>query len=171
MKTKITGVIIIACLSGACMAGSKNAKVKLYQDELDIMQMRGKDYKEVTELLGSWEFGVLDTWEAVNPDENKLDQLDNREMGRFSEEEKQNVFKETGNYNVIYLLKLESRESASIGEISGMGLSYRKDNTIDIEKYILIRIAFRNKKLIQFKIWGDITTSSVSGFKIKRHSE
>jgi hypothetical protein len=153
------------------MTGKKSANVQLYQDELDIMLMRVKDYKEVTELLNSWEFGVLETWEAVNPDGKKLSQLDNREMGIFSEQEKQNVFRETGIYNVIFLLKLESRESASIGEISGMGLSYRKDNTIDIENYTLIRVAFRNKKLIQFKIWPDITTSSVSGFKIKRHSE
>jgi hypothetical protein len=153
------------------MTGKKSANVQLYQDELDIMLMRVKDYKEVTELLNSWEFGVLETWEAVNPDGKKLSQLDNREMGIFSEQEKQNVFRETGIYNVIFLLKLESRESASVGEISGMGLSYRKDNTIDIENYTLIRVAFRNKKLIQFKIWPDITTSSVSGFKINRHSE
>ena len=75
------------------------------------------------------------------------------------------------NYNVIFLLKQESSESASIGKISGMGLSYRKDNTVDIERYTLIRVTFRNKRLIQSRIWGDITTSSVSGFKIKRQSE
>jgi len=172
MKTKIIGVIIIVCVFGACQTGNKSAKVKLYQDELDIQQMRGSDYKEVTKLLVSWEFGVMDTWEAVNPDENKLAQLDNnRQMGTFSEQEKQNVFKETGAYHVIYVLKQESSESASIGEISGMGLSYRKDNTVDIQRYTLIRVTFRNKKLIQFRIWGDITTSSVSGFKVKREAE
>jgi hypothetical protein len=169
MKTTLSVLMSLVCMLAACASGGQSAKARFYQDELDIMLMQDKDYKEIIQVMESWEFGVLDTWEAVNPDESNLKYLDNRQLGKFSEQEKANVFKETGVYSVIFLLKLERRESASSGEISGMGLSTRKDNTVDIGKYTLIRTTFRNQRLIQFKIWTDITSSSVSGFKVKRH--
>ncbi len=168
MRSKKAALILATCLLGACATGRPDARARFYQDELDIMLMRGKDYQEVTQVLNTWEFGVLDTWEAINPDESSLKRLDNRKLGRFSEQEKRNIFKNTGSYNVFYLLKQESSESASLGEISGMGFNTRKDNTVDIERYSLIRTTFHNQKLIQFKVWTDITTSNVSGFKVKR---
>lgn len=167
MKIKIIGTVLIVGMFGAC--ATKGAKAKFYEDELDAMFLKNAHYKEVTDLFSTWEFGVLDTWESANPTERDVARLDNRTMGGFSEREKQNVFKELGSYNVIFLSKLEKRESASLGEISGMGLSYRKDNVVDIEKCTLIRVMFRDKRLVQYKIWPNITSSSVSGFKIKRH--
>jgi hypothetical protein len=167
VKAKFMGVVLFACVSLAC--ATKGAKARFYEDELDIKLLQNSHYKEVTDLFGTWEFGVLDTWEAVNPTEKDIARLDNRRMGAFSEREKRNVFKEPGSYNVIFLSKLEKKESASLGEISGMGLSTRKDNVVDIEKYTLIRVVFRDKRLVQYKIWPNITSSTVSGFKIKRH--
>lgn len=167
MKAKIVGTALVVLMLFAC--ATKGAKAKFYEEELDIRLLRNSHYKEVTDLFGTWEFGVLDTWEAANPTEKDIARLDNRKMGAFSEREKQNVFKEPGSYNVIFLSKLEKKESASLGEISGMGLSTRKDNVVDIEKYTLIRVVFRDKRLVQYKVWPNITRSSVTGFKVKRH--
>ena len=167
MKVKIAATVLVACVCLACAA--KGAKAKFYEEELDIQLLRNSDYKEVTDIFRAWEFGVLDTWEAANPSAQDIARLDNRRMGAFSEREKQNVFKEPGSYNVVFLSKLEKKESASLGEISGMGLSTRKDNIVDIEKYTLIRIVFRDERLVQYKIWPNITSSSITGFKVKRH--
>jgi len=160
MRLKALGLILSLglCLSYCATTGAKEAKV--YRSNLETML--GKDRQEVTAMIGNWDFQVLDSWQAENPDADTIKQH-NRSAISFSESEIQGIFAQEGKYEVLIFSKKIETDSATTGEIDQFGTSVLKDAEYTSEVFAVIRTVFRDGRLASHRVWPSMTSTSISG--------
>jgi len=156
----ILGPIVAAfCLSG--VASDKNAdNAKMYQKSLETMM--GRNSGDVLPQLGKWEFQPLDTYAVENPTWKDISKH-NRAKVKFSKDEFNQLFAQGGKFKVLVYNKLIGTDTSHIGEIDESGMGVMKDASINLEQYTLIRVVFKDDKLVQHRVWPKLDQSGFSG--------
>jgi hypothetical protein len=162
MKLKVFGFFFLLCafLSSCASPGAKEAKI--YQSNLETML--GKEKKEAITMINGWNFALLDSWQAENPDADVINKH-NRPASSFSKNEIQEIFAPKGKYDVMLFLKKIGSESATTGQIDELGRGLLKDTEFTSEIFALIRTVFRDGNLVSYKIWPNVSSTSISGMK------
>ena len=165
MKFKVFGLIILLLTWLGCASGSGGKQAKIYQDNL--LTMTGKGVNEIHTQIQTWDFDLLDSWQAENPDSETI-KKHKRPVGGFSKIEIQEIFTDEGTYQVrLYLKKLGS-SSATIGDIASNGMSNNPDVGVSSARFSVIRIVCRDNRLVNSRVWGSVSSSSLSGLRTKR---
>ncbi|MGZ7046403.1 MAG: hypothetical protein ACXVJK_08765, partial [Candidatus Aminicenantales bacterium] len=120
------------------------------------------DYGAVTAQLGTWELQPLDSFTAENPTWKDISKH-NRTKVKFSKDDYNQIFAQGGKYRVLISNKLIGTETSHFGEINSMGMSATKDANINLEQYTVIRVVFRDDKLVQARVWPKLDQSGFSG--------
>ena len=163
MKIKIFGLMILVFINLSCMINPELRKVKIYRSTLETMI--GKESLEVEKTIQGWDFKLYNSWKEENPDADTINKYKGI-FGKFNKNEIQEIFALRGKYRVMFLLKKIQTESASIGEISEVGTTIMMDSRVTTDRYTLIRIVFKDDKLVHCKIWSDISGGRLSGQKV-----
>jgi hypothetical protein len=161
MKLKVV-LFIFVCARLICCVTPEAKQAKIYRDNLDTLL--GKDFEEVNQMIKDWDFEVLDSWEADNPDAEIIKEH-NRPRCGFSKSEIQEIFASKGKYTVMLQMKKISTDTATTGRIGSYGLGVGKDSEHTSENYTLIRTVYRNDKLANYRVWGSVSSSSLSGWR------
>jgi hypothetical protein len=160
MKMIILGLGVAAL----CVTGYASDKVaddaKMYRNTLESMKDQG--FGNIISKLQEWKFEALDTWQAENPTPKEVGKH-NRSKVKFSKQEISEIFGPGGKFKVVIYNKLIGTDASHIGEIDEMGMSVMKDATINLEQYSVIRLVFRDGKLIHFRVWPKLDQSGFSG--------
>jgi hypothetical protein len=162
MKLKALGFILLlgVCLSNCVSTGAKEAK--MYTNNLDTMI--GKDKQEVTTMIIQWNFQVLDSWEAENPDADTINEHNRPAIG-FSKSEMKEIFAQKGKYDVMVFSKKIGEQSATTGQIDEFGKALMTDTRYASELIAIIRTVFRDGHLANHRVWPNVTVTSISGWK------
>ncbi len=164
MKSKVF-LLILLCVSLSCFVTPEAKQAKIYRNNLETML--DKDFKEVNKIIKAWNFRVLDFWEAENPDADIIKEH-NRPRCGFSKSEIQEIFALKGKYTVRLSSRKISTDAATTGRIGSYGLGIGKDSEYTSENYTLIRTVFRDDKLVNYRVWPSVSSSSISGWKGRR---
>ncbi|MGA2531732.1 MAG: hypothetical protein ABSG19_01710 [Candidatus Aminicenantales bacterium] len=164
-KRRIVYWIVLAPVIAAfCMAGAasdKNAdNAKLYQKSLETMVGQSSGY--VLPQLEKWEFRTLESYGAENPTWKDISKH-NRAKVKFSKDDYNQLFAQGGNFKVLVYNKLIGTDTSHIGEIDGSGRGIMKDANINLQQYTVIRLVFKDDKLIQCRVWPKLDQSGFSG--------
>jgi hypothetical protein len=160
IKFIILGLVLrVVCLAGRVSDKAKD-QAKVYEEGLAAM--RGQEYSLVTAKLVEWKFGVLDSWDVENPTAKFLSRHDRGKI-KFSKEEFNGIFAPGGKFRVVVLNRLAEKEWATLGAVNDMGMSVNKDAEVQVERYCVIRVVFKDSKLVHFRVWPKLDQSSFSG--------
>ncbi len=159
---KAGAAVLFAAALG--LAGSASDKItdnaKAYQADLD--KMMGEAPMTIVAKLTEWEFLRSDTWLADNPTPNDI-RKHPMSKAKFSKQELKDVFGAPGRYKVGVYSKLVGTSQASMGTISDIGMQNNKDATFNVKIFTVVRMVFRDEKLVQIKVFPKIEGSTVSG--------
>lgn len=157
------GVMTLA-ISAFCLvalAGDKATDdAKAYQAEL--VTMKGQAPMTLIAKIEEWQFLRSDAWKADSPTPKIIGQ---HKMGKvkFSKQEIKDIFTAPGLYKIAIYSKIVGTSSATMGTISDIGMSNNKDATVDLKVFTVIRLVFRDEKLVDARTWPKIEGSSMSG--------
>lgn len=152
---------VVAALFLVGAASDKNSdSAKMYQKSLDAMV--GQDYGAVTAQIEKWEFRPLDSFTAENPAWKEISKH-NRTKVKFSKDDYNQLFAQGGKFKVLISNKLIGTDTSHIGEIDAMGMSTMKDANINLEQYTVIRLVFKDDKLLHCRVWPKLDQSGFSG--------
>lgn len=135
----------------SCATSDTAKQVKMFRD--NMIPLVGKDAEEVTKTIAySWKFGLLDSWQAVNPGLETVIKNNFQKHG-FSKQEAQEIFAAKGAYKVMLFLKLLGREEVKTGEITGLGTANFMDEKFISQDISCIRVVFKDNKLVHQRVW------------------
>ena len=135
--------------------------VKTYQEALAAMN--GAEMKSTAwKINDEWRFELVSSWEGDNPEKTMIAKLLPKKI-RFNKEEETSLFAQAGHFNVLVFSKKVGEDSATMGAIDSMGLNAGKDSGLEVEQHMVIRLVFRDQKLVHSKVWPKIERGSISG--------
>jgi hypothetical protein len=148
------------CLAGLAAADKVVDKAKAYQAELETM-MGQAPMTLITKIEG-WQFLRSDAWKEDSPTAKVIGK---HRMGKvkFSKQEIKDIFADPGQYKIAVYSKIVGTSEATRGTISDIGLSNNKDATVSLQIFTVIRMVFKNEKLVDVRTWPKIEGSTVSG--------
>ncbi len=152
---------VLAWVAAAGSAGDKTTDAaKAYQAELTAMM--GQEPPKVLDQIAGWKFELIDAW--MSDDVASLDfQKHNKGKTKFSKKDMAELLGPPGKYKfALYGLQVAT-DSATMGTIDSTGMSYQKDSTVNLETFTVIRITFRDDKLIEARTWPKLQSSSIAG--------
>jgi hypothetical protein len=156
--------IIVSAVAILCLAGLGSDKAtdnaKIYQADLEAL--KGQEFPKILEKLDAWKFELVDSWMAENPAAKDITKH-NRGKVKFSKEELRDVLGQAGKYKFAIYGKIVGVDQASIGTVDQFGMSNSKDATVDLKVYTIVRIVFRDDKLVHVRIWPKLEQSDMSG--------
>lgn len=165
MRAKVLVLILFLCLSLGCVISPEARQAKIYRSDLDTMLNKG--WNEVFRMIKNWNFEILDAWVAEDPSVDMI-KKHNRPGVDFSGREIQAVFALKGKYDVVLFLKKVGTSSATTGRIDGFGRSSVATADYASEEFAIIRVVFRDKELVSYKVWPNLSSGSFSGGEKKR---
>jgi len=160
MEFKVFGFFLLLSACLCCSTGTGAKQAKIYQNNLETML--GKEKKEIITVITGWNFGMMDSWKADNPDAKTINEHNRPKIG-FSKNEIQEIFAAKGKYDVMIFQKKIGTDTATIGQIDQFGKGVLKDTEYTLEHFTIIRAVFRDDNLVSFKVWPDVTSREVSG--------
>ena len=164
MKSKIFVILVLVSVLWCCASpGTKQAKI--YQGRLETMI--GKPTAEMEAQFKEWGFTLMQTWQEENPSKEFLKEKD-FPVVKFTEAEMDEIFAEEGKYHALYYQKKEATTDASIGTIGEYGTSYMGDTAMASDRYTLVRAVFKDGEFMNFRLWGNIHQTQISGWKTIR---
>jgi hypothetical protein len=151
--------VAVLCLAG--IASDKAAdNAKAYQTELEAMI--GQQPPKILEKLAEWQFERADSWMAENPTAKDVSKHDQGKV-KFSKQEIRDLLGQPEQYKFATYGKVVGTSSATMGTIDGTGMSFSKDATVDLQVLTVIRIVFRDNKLINVRTWPKIEGMHMTG--------
>lgn len=169
MEGSVKVVILGLAIVGFCVAGFAADKIsdnaKAYKATLEGMP--GATYDQVIAKLEEWKLEPLEVWMAENPTKKDVEKH-NRSKVKFSGKDIETLFLPGGSFKVVVYNKLVGTDSSTIGEIDGMGMTIGKDAKVNLEQYTVIRVVFKDDKMINFKVWPKMEQSGFSGGSWRR---
>ena len=165
MRARILVLIIFLCFTLGCVISPEAKQAKIYRSDLENMLDKG--WNEVFTMIKNWDFEILDAWVAEDPGEDMIKKHDRPGVG-FSGKEIQTVFALRGKYDVVLFLKKVGTSSATTGRIDGSGRSSVGTADYASEEFAIIRVVFRDKELVSYKVWPSLSSGSFSGGEKKR---
>ena len=165
------GLAAVAALLAfaACRQAPAAAAAGTYEDALRAME--GEEFEKATGTIsGEWKFEVASSWEGDRPSPEDLRMFLQKKI-RFTDEEIGSVFSQNGRYRILVFTKKTGSEQASVGSVDSMGMAVGKDLGAEIEKFDLIRVAFRDGRLVQGRIWTNMERAGrTSGGVVRRRN-
>lgn len=137
---------------------SENAKA--FQAEIETMT--GQPPQKVLDKLLSWKFELMGAWKTENPDTPDFRKL-NKGKTRFTKKEIAELLVPGPTYKVAFYGLLVGTDSATTGTIDELGRGVDKDASYTVRIFTVIRIVFRDDKLIQVRAWPKVDSSQVTG--------
>jgi hypothetical protein len=146
------------CLAGVASDKAKD-EAKIYQEGLEAMKGRG--YLQVANKMEEWKFELMQAWDEENPIPEVVSKY-NRGKVKFSKSEVKEIFAAGGKFQVAVYKKLVEKSWATLGAIDDMGLA-AKDAEMQVEKYCVIRVVFKDNMMVHLRIWPKLEQSAISG--------
>jgi len=165
MKAKVLVLIIFLFFTLSCVISPEAKRAKIYRSDLETML--GKGWNEVFRMIKDWDFEILDAWAAEDPSVDMIKKHNRPGVG-FSGKEIQAAFALKGKYDVVLFLKKGGTSSATTGRIDGSGRSSVATADYASEEYAIIRVVFRDKELVSYKVWPNLSSGSFSRGEKKR---
>jgi hypothetical protein len=151
---KYKTLILFGCICSllGCGISERAKQVKMYQDNLSAMSEK-TDQDLDKQLVDTWHFELLNVWEASDPNVETVIKNNYRDYG-FSKKEAKDLFASRGKYKVEIYIKTLSSENLSTGNITAGGqTNFGMQERHISNDYALIRVVFRDKKLVQARVW------------------
>ena len=130
--------------------------------EVELVAMKGQEPPKILDKLESWKFELIDAWMAdgaASPDFK----AHNKGKTKFTKKEMADLFGAPGKYKLaLYGLQVATG-SATMGTVDELGMSYQKDATVNLQVLTVVRIVFRDEKLVDVRVWPKLQSSSVAG--------
>jgi hypothetical protein len=161
----LSGVAIIAAIVLApCLGGSSEDKIsenaKAFQAEIETMT--GQPPQKVLDKLLSWKFELMGAWKTEDPDTPDFKKF-NKGKTRFTKKEIAELLVPGPTYKIAFYGFLVGTEAATTGAIDELGRGVDKDASYTVRIFTVIRIVFRDDKLIQVRAWPKVESSQVTG--------
>ena len=163
-RRSVLFVLLPAVLAVVAAAGAAEDKVadqaKAYQAELETF--KGQEPPKVLDKLAAWKFELIDAWMAEAATTADF-QKHNKGKTKFTKQEIADLLAPAGKYKfALYGIQVAA-DSATMGTIDSMGMGFQKDSTVALQVFTVVRIAFRDDKLIDVRTWPKLQSSSIAG--------
>jgi hypothetical protein len=156
-RLKLLPVLLTAFWAAACVPSVETKQAKIYQDYLD--STRGQATAKVVPVIRSeWKFELAKSSDVENPSPEKVREICPKSI-QFSDAEIRDIFSQTGRYKVMVFSKALKSSSATAGEIDESGFSAVKDASYEIQRSSVIRLVFRDDKLVHSRVWPSLESS------------
>lgn len=154
-------IMILLLLAGiSCLPSLETKQAKVYEAQLLSLQNES-EAKVLPVVEKEWKFELLRVEKITDLSPAKIKELLPRGI-RFSDEEIKSIFSEPGRYKVLVYIKEIGASAATTGEITDLGLSATKDTAYTVKHYSLIRLVFREDKLLHSRVWPRIDSSQLA---------
>ncbi len=160
LKAIVLALALSALGFAAFAADQASDDAKAYHAELETM--KGQPPASVIAKLEGWQFVVAGAWKAESPTAKDISKHAQGKV-KFSKQEIKEVFGEPGQYKIAIYSKVVGTSSATMGAIDEMGRSIHKDAAIENKIYTVVRLVFKEDKLVNVRTWPKIDSSSMSG--------
>ncbi len=154
----ISGLLLIFGCS--CLPSVETKQAKAYEAQLLALQAE-PEAKILPLVEKEWKFELLRVEKISDLSPPKLKVLLPRGI-RFSDEEIRAIFSEPGEYKILVYIKEIGASAATTGEITDLGLSATKDTAYMVKHYSLIRLVFKNDRLVHSRVWPRIDSSQLA---------
>jgi hypothetical protein len=156
--------VLAAAVSVLFLAGLASDKISddatAYQNELEAM--KGQEPRAVLNKLVSWKFDPMVAWMADTPESKDFKKF-NKGKTKFSKKELAEIFNPAGNFKIAVYGLLVGTDSATTGSVDQFGMGSMKDASHNLQIFTVIRIVFRDEKLISVRTWPKMESSEVAG--------
>lgn len=160
LRVAVAAALVCVAAAGSAAGDKTTDAAKACQAELAAMM--GEAPPKILDKIAAWKFELIDAWMADDP--ASLDfQKHNKGKTKFSKKEIAELLGPPGKYKfALYGLQVAA-DSATMGTIDQMGMSFQKDSTVNLEVFTVVRITFRDDKLVDVRTWPKLQSSSVAG--------
>lgn len=165
MRTKLKDsaylIMVLFFLVGiSCLPSVETKQAKVY--EAQLLSLHNETEAKVLPMVEKeWKFELLRIEKITGLSPSKIKELLPRGI-RFSEEEIKTIFSEPGAYKLLIYIKEIGASAATTGEITDLGLSATKDTAYTVKHYSLIRLVFKEDKLLHSRVWPRIDSSQLA---------
>jgi len=153
-------VSLFFTLITSCLPSPEIKQARVYETQLLSLQQEPEG-KVLPLVEKEWKFELLRVENIKEFSTPKIRKILPRGI-RFSEEEIKTIFSEPGKYKVLVYIKEIGASAATTGEITDLGLSATKDTAYTVRHYSLIRLVFKEEKLIHSRVWPRIDSSQLA---------
>ncbi len=161
MKGPVYLIIALFVLAGiGCLPSVETRQARVYEAQLLSLQ-KEPEAKVLLAVEKEWKFELLRVEKITNLSPAKIKELLPQGI-RFSDEEIKTIFSEPGIYKLLVYIKEIGASAATTGEITDLGLSATKDTAYMVKHYSLIRLIFKDDKLLHFRVWPRIDSSQLA---------
>ena len=165
MTKNLAGVVVLAAsVSALFLAGYASDKIsddaKIIQTELEAM--KGQEPRPILDKLTAWKFEPMVAWMADSPETKDFKKF-NKGKTKFSKKELAEIFNPLGKFKIAVYGILVATDSATSGSVDQFGMGSMKDASHNLQIYTVIRIVFRDEKLISIRTWPKMENSEIAG--------
>jgi hypothetical protein len=166
MRTRVfLGVTVLAAsvfvLRPAGLASDKIADdAKVYQTAIEAM--KGQGPRAVLNKLESWKFEPMVAWMADTSASKDFKKF-NKGKTKFSKQELAEIFEPAGKFKIAVYGLMVATDSATTGSVDQFGMGSMKDASHNLQIFTVIRIVFRDEKLIDVRTWPKMENSEIAG--------
>ena len=155
----VKAVVLASTIAFLCQVGLTSDRVadnaKIYQDNLEAM--KGQKFQKIQAKLREWKFEYPDIWKVENPTPKDIAKHDWGKI-EFSDLEIQDIFSSAGKFKVgVYKRLVGVATTSSAGSTTG------KNSKANLELYTVIRVVFKEDKLINVRTWPRVAQPPVPG--------
>ncbi len=159
------GLAVLALsVSALFLAGSASDKIsddaKIFQTELEAM--KGQEPRPILNKLAAWKFEAMVAWMADTPESKDFKKF-NKGKTKFSKKEIAEIFNPLGKFKIAVYGILVATDSATSGSVDQFGMTSSKDASHSLQIFTVVRIVFRDEKLIDVRTWPRIENSEIAG--------
>lgn len=145
--------------------GKPRERARYYEETLKGLV--GRPFGEVLSVIRDWRFQALAAWEAEDPTPKEV-AGHNRNKIRFTKKEIAEIFGPGGKFRVVVYNKLVATDATTIGAVDGAGMTAGKDATLNVEKFTVIRVVFKDNVLAFVRVWPIMEQSGMAGGMLLR---
>lgn len=166
MNKAIVAVVLAAVASLALFASAQSSGVSVAERakawNAEIEAMMGQPTQPVLDKFLSWKLDLMAAWKTEDPDSADFKKL-NKGKTRFTKKEIAELLVPGPTYKIAFYGFLVGTEAATTGTIDELGRGVDKDASYMVRIYTVIRVVFKDDKLVQVKTWPKVDSSQVSG--------
>jgi hypothetical protein len=164
IKNIVGLAVLAAAVSTLVLAGLASDKIsddaKVYQTGLEAM--KGQEPQKVLNKLAAWKFEAMVAWLADTPESKDFKKF-NKGKTKFSKKEIAEIFTPLGKFKIAVYGILVATDSATSGSVDQFGMTSSKDASHSLQIFTVVRIVFRDEKLIDVHTWPKMENSEIAG--------
>jgi hypothetical protein len=166
MNNRLKVIVFVAVLSLVLFAGavpgeeSVADRAKAWNAEIE--GMIGQPPQPVLDKLLSWKLDLMAAWKTEDPNSPDFKKL-NKGKTRFTKKEIADLLVPGPTYKIAFYGFLVGTEAATTGYIDEQGRGVDKDASYTVRIYTVVRVVFKDDKLVQVRTWPKVDSSEVSG--------